>query len=78
MGLDPFIVLGATTFGVATLGWLCGPTLGTAAFRMWAGRNGWNSGIAEVCMTKEWRGFEVGMLMGWVEGEVFLREDQAI
>jgi import inner membrane translocase subunit TIM23 len=48
MGLDPILVLGATTFAVATMGWLCGPSFGTAMFRIWAGRRGWNTAIAEV------------------------------
>jgi mitochondrial import inner membrane translocase subunit TIM23 len=47
-GLDPIIVLGITTFAVATGGWLCGPSFGTAIFKIWAGRKGWNSAIAEV------------------------------
>ncbi|KAK5173663.1 TIM23 complex component [Saxophila tyrrhenica] len=46
-GLDPIIVLGATTFAVAAGGWLCGPSFGTALFKTWAGRKGWNGAIAE-------------------------------
>lgn len=49
-GLDPIMVLGATTFAVATGGWLCGPSFGTALFKVWAGRKGWNGPIAEVRM----------------------------
>lgn len=48
MGLDPILVLGATTFAVATMGWLCGPSFGTAVFKIWAGRRGWNGPIGEV------------------------------
>jgi polyferredoxin len=51
MGLDPIMVLGATTFAVAMLGWLCGPSFGTAVFKVWAGRRGWNQAIAEVRYT---------------------------
>ncbi len=47
-GLDPIIVLGATTFAAAAGGWLCGPSFGTAVFKIWAGRKGWNIPIAEV------------------------------
>jgi len=47
-GMDPFIVLGVTTFTVAIAGWMCGPTFGTAAFKLWAGRRGWNTAIAQV------------------------------
>ena len=57
MGLDPILVLGATTFGVATMGWLCGPSFGTAMFRIWAGRRGWNKGIAEVSCLQSKCGF---------------------
>lgn len=52
MGLDPILVLGATTFAVATMGWLCGPSFGTAMFRIWAGRRGWNAAIAEVSLCR--------------------------
>jgi import inner membrane translocase subunit TIM23 len=48
-GMDPFVVLGVTTFTVAIAGWMCGPTFGTAGFKLWAGRRGWNNAIAEVC-----------------------------
>ena len=48
-GMDPFVVLGVTTFTVAIAGWMCGPTFGTAGFKLWAGRRGWNKAIAEVC-----------------------------
>ena len=48
MGLDPIMVLAATTFAVATMGWLCGPSFGTAVFKVWAGRRNWNQPIAEV------------------------------
>ena len=47
-GLDPFIVLGISTFAIATGGWLCGPTFGNGMFKLWAGRRGWNLPIAEV------------------------------
>ena len=47
-GLDPFIVLGLTTFAAAAGGWLCGPSFGSAGFGIWAGRRGWNKAIAEV------------------------------
>lgn len=47
-GMDPFVVLGVTTFTVAICGWMCGPTFGTAAFKIWAGRRGWNAAIAHV------------------------------
>jgi import inner membrane translocase subunit TIM23 len=47
-GMDPFIVLGVSTFIVATAGWMCGPTFGTAGFKLWAGRRGWNAAIAQV------------------------------
>lgn len=47
-GMDPFVVLGVTTFTVAIGGWMCGPTFGTAAFKLWAGRRGWNAAIAQV------------------------------
>jgi import inner membrane translocase subunit TIM23 len=47
-GMDPFIVLGVSTFIVATAGWMCGPTFGTAGFKLWAGRRGWNEAIAQV------------------------------
>lgn len=47
-GMDPFIVLGVTTFTVAIGGWMCGPTFGTAGFKLWAGRRGWNAAIAQV------------------------------
>lgn len=47
-GMDPFVVLGVTTFTVAIAGWMCGPTFGTAGFKLWAGRRGWNKAIAEV------------------------------
>ncbi|KAK3702365.1 TIM23 complex component [Vermiconidia calcicola] len=46
-GLDPMVVLGVTTFAVATGGWLCGPSFGTALFKTWAGRRGWNQPIVE-------------------------------
>lgn len=47
-GMDPFVVLGVTTFTVAIGGWMCGPTIGTSAFKIWAGRRGWNAAIAQV------------------------------
>lgn len=46
-GLDPMIVLGVSTFAVAAGGWLCGPSFGTALFKTWAGRRGWNQPIVE-------------------------------
>lgn len=49
-GLDPIIVLGLTTFAVAAGGWLCGPSVGNLGFKTWAGRRGWNRGIAEVSL----------------------------
>nr|POE63377.1 presequence translocated-associated motor subunit pam17, mitochondrial [Quercus suber] len=48
-GLEPLIVLPIMTFAVAAGGWLCGPSLGSLGFKMWAGRRGWNASIAEVC-----------------------------
>lgn len=47
-GMDPFVVLGVTTFTVAIAGWMCGPSFGTAGFKVWAGRRGWNTAIAQV------------------------------
>lgn len=47
-GLDPMIVLGISTFAVAAGGWLCGPSFGSAAFGIWAGRRGWAKAIVEV------------------------------
>ena len=47
-GIDPIIVLGITTFATAAGGWLCGPSFGTAMFKVWAGRKGWNQAIQEV------------------------------
>ena len=47
-GLDPMIVLGITTFTIGAGGWLCGPTFGSAAFRLWAARKGWGKAIMEV------------------------------
>jgi import inner membrane translocase subunit TIM23 len=47
-GIDPIIVLGVTTFMVFGAGWLCGPSFGSAGFKVWAGRKGWNAAIAEV------------------------------
>ena len=47
-GLDPLVVLGITTFAVGAGGWLCGPSFGTAVFKVWAGRKGWNGPIQEV------------------------------
>ncbi|OQO08857.1 hypothetical protein B0A48_05747 [Cryoendolithus antarcticus] len=46
-GMDPMIVLGVTTIGVALLGWLAGPTFGNAGFGVWAARRGWKSAITE-------------------------------
>ncbi|OQO07671.1 hypothetical protein B0A48_07368 [Cryoendolithus antarcticus] len=46
-GMDPMIVLGVTTMGVALLGWLAGPTFGNAGFGVWAARRGWKSAITE-------------------------------
>ncbi|CZT18395.1 uncharacterized protein RCC_04239 [Ramularia collo-cygni] len=45
-GLDPVIVIGISTFGIAALGWLMGPTVGNGGFRIWAGRRGWTKEIA--------------------------------
>lgn len=45
-GLDPVIVIGISTFGIAALGWLMGPTVGNGGFRIWAVRKGWTSEIA--------------------------------
>lgn len=53
-GMDPFVVLGVTTFTVAIGGWMCGPTFGTAAFKLWAGRRGWNAAIAQVGCHLRW------------------------
>jgi len=47
-GLDQFIVLGMAAAAVAVGGYMCGPTFGNAGFKVWAGRRGWNEGIAEV------------------------------
>ena len=47
-GLNQFAVLGITTFAIGAGGWLCGPSFGTALFKIWAGRKGWNLPIAEV------------------------------
>lgn len=47
-GIDPFFVLGLTTFAVGLGGWLCGPTFGSAVFRMWTARKGWSAALAEV------------------------------
>jgi len=47
-GLDPFIVLGLSGVIIAGAGWLCGPTIGSGMFSIWAGRRGWNKAIAEV------------------------------
>lgn len=52
-GLDPLIVLGLTSFAVAAGGWLCGPSVGNLGFKAWAGRRGWNRGIAEVSLPEE-------------------------
>ena len=54
-GMDPFVVLGVTTFTVAIAGWMCGPTFGTAGFKLWAGRRGWNQAIAEVSWVRSSR-----------------------
>jgi import inner membrane translocase subunit TIM23 len=58
-GLDPIIVLGATTFAVAAGGWMLGPSFGGGLFKVWAGRRGWNGAIAEVSTTTlrgQWKG----------------------
>lgn len=47
-GLDPFIVLGISGVAIAAGGWLCGPSIGSGMFSLWAGRRGWNKAIAEV------------------------------
>ena len=47
-GLDPFIVLGIVGIGIGAVGWLCGPSIGSGFFGLWAGRRGWNKAIAEV------------------------------
>lgn len=47
-GLDPMMVLGITGIAIAAGGWLCGPTFGNGAFKIWAARKGWNHSIAEV------------------------------
>ncbi|TKA67968.1 hypothetical protein B0A55_09657 [Friedmanniomyces simplex] len=46
-GIDPIFVLGISTLAVAAGGWLCGPSFGSAAFGVWAGRRGWAKGIQE-------------------------------
>jgi import inner membrane translocase subunit TIM23 len=45
-GLDPIIVMGISTFGIAAAGWLLGPVFGNGGFRIWAGRKGWTKEIA--------------------------------
>jgi len=47
-GLDPMIVLGISTFAVAGVGWLAGPSIGNQLFGFWAGRRGWNQLIRQV------------------------------
>lgn len=59
-GIDPMYVFGLTTFAVAAGGWLCGPSMGNLGFKMWAGRRGWNRGIAEVS-----RGYHGGKERVW-------------
>ncbi|KAK5122440.1 hypothetical protein LTR85_004024 [Meristemomyces frigidus] len=46
-GLDPFIVLGISGVAIAAGGWLCGPSIGSGLFSLWAGRRGWNKAIAQ-------------------------------
>ncbi|KAK5132279.1 hypothetical protein LTR08_009267 [Meristemomyces frigidus] len=45
-GLDPFIVLGIAGIAIGAGGWLCGPSIGSGMFGLWAGRRGWNKAIA--------------------------------
>ena len=76
-GLDPLMVLGITSFTVAAGGWLCGPSFGTAVFKLWAGRKGWNGPIAEVCVGCN--GKECcSLLTGCAEGEIILRSHQTV
>ncbi|RMY45867.1 hypothetical protein D0865_09648 [Hortaea werneckii] len=49
-GLDPFIVLGMSGIIIAGGGWLCGPSVGSGMFSLWAKRRGWSQAIAEVRM----------------------------
>lgn len=49
-GLDPFIVLGMSGIVIAGGGWLCGPSVGSGMFSLWAKRRGWSQAIAEVRM----------------------------
>ncbi|KAK3643047.1 TIM23 complex component [Elasticomyces elasticus] len=44
-GIDPMFVLGISTIAVAAGGWLCGPSLGSAMFGVWAARRGWAKAI---------------------------------
>ncbi|KAK4890011.1 TIM23 complex component [Elasticomyces elasticus] len=44
-GIDPMFVLGISTLTVAAGGWLCGPSLGSAMFGVWAARRGWAKAI---------------------------------
>ncbi|EMC91467.1 hypothetical protein BAUCODRAFT_47300, partial [Baudoinia panamericana UAMH 10762] len=46
-GLDPFLVMGATTFAIAAGGWLCGPSFGSGLFGLWAARRGWSRAMLE-------------------------------
>ncbi|RMX79406.1 hypothetical protein D0869_08336 [Hortaea werneckii] len=46
-GLDPFIVLGMSGIIIAGGGWLCGPSVGSGMFSLWAKRRGWSQAIAE-------------------------------
>ncbi|KAI7197078.1 hypothetical protein KC352_g20660 [Hortaea werneckii] len=46
-GLDPFIVLGMSGIVIAGGGWLCGPSVGSGMFSLWAKRRGWSQAIAE-------------------------------
>lgn len=51
-GIDPIMVLGLSGVIIAGAGWLCGPSLGSGAFSMWARRRGWNKAIGEVGYTR--------------------------
>jgi import inner membrane translocase subunit TIM23 len=77
-GMDPFVVLGVTTFTVAIAGWMCGPTFGTAGFKLWAGRRGWNTAIAQVGGEQERITGEAYLLTTHTEGEELLRTHQAL
>ena len=47
-GLDPFIVLGLSGIVIGGAGWLCGPSIGSGMFSLWASRRGWGKAISDV------------------------------